>query len=521
MVMQTGELRRAARAEARPRSTLPQPMRISWPAYATGVLLLALLVRLPLLARDSGVYDAAYFRALMKAAVTDLPIVYTQVSPDYPPLTVLTFGLTGTLTTLCCAPDLPPKDTATIVAAKLPEVVASLALAATIGWSIVRRSRAPALAGKGRLAELAEPPRLAEPPTTDVASAPAPWTTLPSPASVHAERMGGSGLAVRLAGLSWLAGLATGLNGLTGLAGLATAAYALNPGVVYVSAFWTQAEALWVLPIVLGLLAVERGRFVLAWLAFAAGVLTKPQAAAFLPLLLLATWRQAPPSSWLTGPLAALGLALASAVPWWLTGHAGDVVQVYLGLPGADAWVSGSAYNLWYLWLLGGTHQVPADMPLVGDLTYQHAGWLLFGLLLGWVLWHAGKRRAAPSLYLSAATLWLGLAVLLTQTHERYFHPVLPLLLLAPELYAARSRLWLVWTAVTLAYAYNLITVLPFDGFPGPSLIAETAGGLRVLVLRGLSLVAAGTFVASLIVLAASLRRPGDPRDEPAWLLAR
>jgi Gpi18-like mannosyltransferase len=406
-----------------------------------GLVLLGLLLRLPLLARDSGVYDAGYFRALLQAGASDLPGAYTRVSPDYPPLTMLTFGLTGALTRWCCAPDLAPNDPGLVVAAKLPEVIASLALAATIGLVVWRRSGAALLAA------------------------------------------------------------------------LATAAYALNPGVVYVSAFWTQAEALWVLPVALGLIALERGRFVLAWVAFAAAVLTKPQAAAFVPLLLVATGRDTPRSTWLTGPAAAFGLVAAASAPWWLTGHGADVAQVYLGLSGADAWVSGSAYNLWYLWLLGSTHQVPADSPFLAGLTYQHVGWLLFAVLLAWVVWRSSRRQTAPSLYLAAATLWLGLAVLLTQTHERYFHPVLPLLLLAPELYATRSRLWLVWTALTLAYAYNLITVLPFDGFPGPSLIAEPDGGLRVRVLRLGSLLAAATFLASLVVLAFGLR-PRAPNEK-------
>jgi Gpi18-like mannosyltransferase len=408
------------------------------------VLLLGLLARLPFLGLDSGVYDAGYFRALMRAAATDLPGAYRQISPDYPPLTMLTFGLVGGLTRLCCSADLAPNAAALVVAAKLPEVVASLALAAVIGRVIWRRSGAPRLAV------------------------------------------------------------------------FAAAAYALNPGVVYVSAYWTQAEALWVLPVALGLLALERRWFVLGWLGVAAAALTKPQAAAFVPLLLVATWRDAPRSVWLSGPLAAVGLAATVSAPWWLTRHAGDVAQVYLGLSGADGWVSGSAYSLWYLVLLGRTHQVPADSPFVPGLTYQHGGWLLFALLLCWVVWQASR---GASLFLSAATLWLGLAVLLTQTHERYFHPVIPLLLLAPELYVPRSRLWLVWVAVSLAYAYNLITVLPFDDFPGPSLIAQPDGGLRVLLLRTGSLVAAATFLVSLGALAVRLRR-AVPRERTRWAFA-
>jgi Gpi18-like mannosyltransferase len=431
---------------------------LAWRPGVLCVLIVGLLVRVPLLGLDSGVYDAAYFRNLMHAAGTDLTSAYDQVSPDYPPLMLLVFGLTGRL-----AGQLSP-----VVAAKLPEVVASLGLAGLIGGVVWSRSGgAPLVDSRGL------------------------WRWGPGAVAVSAA-----------------------------------AAYALNPGEVYVSAYWTQAEAVWVLPVALGFLALERRAFVLAWMAFTAAALTKPQAAAFVPLLLVGTWRDAPRSVWLSGPLAAIGVTVVVCAPWGLTGHAADVAQVYLGLSGADGWVSGSAYSLWYLLLLGRTHQVPADSPLVAGLTYQHVGWLLFALLVAWVVWQAGR---GASLYLAAATLWLGLAVLLTQTHERYFHPVLALLLLAPELYVARSRLWLVWLAVTLAYAYNLITVLPFNDFPGPGLIAQPDGGLRVLVLRMGSLVAAATFLAALAILAARLRQRADepdtaaiaptspPAAEPAW----
>ena len=406
------------------------------------VLGLGVLVRLPLMGLDSGVYDASYFRALMRAGSSDLTNVYAAVSPDYPPLTALTFALTGAVTRWCCDAGLGANDMATVVAAKVPEVVAGGTLAVLIAWAARRAAAERAARG---------------------------WLRSPGPPA------------------------------------LAAAAYFLNPAVVYVSAYWTQAEALWVFPVVLGLVALERRRFGLAWLAFAAGALTKPQAAAFMPLLLVQTVRAGPKSAWLAGPAAALALALVSATPWLLSGHGSEVAQVYLGLSGADPWVSGSAYNLWYLWLLGNTHQVPADTPLVGSLTYQQTGWLLFLALLGWVVWQASQRRG-PSLYLSAATLWLGFAVLLTQTHERYFHPVLPLLLLAPELYAAASRLALVWLGVALAYSYNLVTVLPFAGWPGPSLIAAPVVGPRLVVLKAVSLVAAATFLVCLATLAARLR---------------
>ena len=107
-------------------------------------------------------YDANYFRNLMRAASGDLLAAYSAVSPDYPPVTVLTFALTGALT----------RGMSPIVAAKLPEILAGAVLAVTIGV-VVQRRGAPA------------------------------W-----------------------------------------VAALAAAAYFLNPAVVYVSAFWTQAEAL-------------------------------------------------------------------------------------------------------------------------------------------------------------------------------------------------------------------------------------------------------------------------------------
>jgi hypothetical protein len=431
----------ASQARAEPRAH--QLVGLSaWPLWLFGILGLGLLVRLPFLALDPGIYDAAYLRKLMQAAAADLPSVYAAVSPDYPPLAVLIFGLTQR----CCG-GLDP-----VVAAKLPEVVASLALAA-----LVFRRIASLAAGQSSS-----------------------FSGTPSPNPSRAP--GGQLLAPTLS-----------------LAAVGAAGYALNPGVVYVSAYWTQAEALWVLPVAGGLLALERRAFTWGWMGVAAAVLIKPQAAAFVPLLLVAT----PIREWWRGAAAAIGLAVVVSAPWWLTGHVQDVWQVYAGLSGADNWVSGSAYSLWYLLLLGRTHQVPADTPFSGPITYQQVGAVLFLALLAWVVWQQRQRRS--SVFLAGATLWLGLAVLLTQTHERYFHPVLPLLLLAPEILRDR-RLWLVWVLVSLAYFYNLITVLPFDGFPGPSLIAETGGGMRVLLLRAVSLVAAAALLASLGLLAARLR---------------
>src|SRR5947209_8165039 len=154
------QLGAVARPEINAEARAPRRGATAWPIWAWlgGVLLVGLVVRLPLLGIDPGIYDAAYFRSLMQAAAGNIGDVYAAVSPDYPPLTVLVFGLAGRL-----AAGLDP-----VVAAKLPEVAASLALAGLIGGVVYWRTAA------------------------------------------------------------------------VGLAALAAAAYALNPGVVYVSAYWTQ-----------------------------------------------------------------------------------------------------------------------------------------------------------------------------------------------------------------------------------------------------------------------------------------
>jgi hypothetical protein len=504
----------ASQARAEPRAH-PLVGLSAWPLWLFGILALALLVRLPFLVLDPGIYDAAYLRRLMQATAADLPSVYAAVSPDYPPLAVLIFGLTQR----CCG-GLDP-----VVAAKLPEVIASLVLAALVfrriaslaaGQSFFSGTPSPNpfggrgddVSSTGHAAPFGgqpSAPSRAGPGGSQVSasgragalcgaqSAMRPWLSR----QALAARKSLDGHDGALAKRSWIGGQTSPARPSWAVVG--AAGYALNPGVVYVSAYWTQAEALWVLPLAGGLLALEGRMFVGAWMGVAAAVLIKPQAAAFVPLLLVAT----PVREWWRGAVAAIALAVVVSAPWWLTGHAQDVWQVYAGLSGADNWVSGSAYSLWYLVLLGRTHQVPADTAFVGPITYQQAGAALFVALLAWVVWQ--QRQGRSSVLLAGATLWLGLAVLLTQTHERYIHPVLPLLLLAPEILRDR-RLWLVWVLVSLAYFYNLITVLPFDGFPGPSLIAETGGGMRVLLLRAVSLVAAASLLASLGLLAARLR---------------
>jgi hypothetical protein len=222
-------------------------------------------------------------------------------------------------------------------------------------------------------------------------------------------------------------------------------------------------------------IALGRGKISLAWLAAALALSTKLQGLSLVPLLLWATWRQQ-------------------------------------GMPG--------------LAKLGRVHQVSSSLRPAGlPVTYRQIGVGLYGLFVLFVLAVVRRRRPeAPAL--PAAVLALGLFVLLTEVHERFMFPILALLLLAAgHAHAARpARLGWVYAALSLTFAFNLVSIAPFSPLPAMNLVAAQGDSPGLFALRALALGCAALNVALLawlaVILAATNPRPQTraahlPRTHP------
>lgn len=234
-------------------------------------------------------------------------------------------------------------------------------------------------------------------------------------------------------------------------AALIAGLYAVVPPVWMNVAWWGQVDVLLSLPMVaaIALLDVARGRW--AWLAWAAGLLVKPQAIILAPLMYAATLRRHGPRGLAEGGgLAAALIALASA-PFALIGQGPGLYQAAVGSVGRFPQVTNRAYNLWWLVV---DDDIVSDLTELGGLSYRSIGMLLIGLAALLAMLAVLRRPDGPTRAAAAAALALAFFALPTQIHERYAFFALPFLLLAA---AADGRALLPFAAIALTGTINIL----------------------------------------------------------------
>ncbi|HEV8486368.1 MAG TPA: hypothetical protein VGV87_22680 [Blastocatellia bacterium] len=302
------------------------------------------------------------------------------------------------------------------------------------------------------------------------------------------------------------------------LAILACAVYLFNPAIWYVSAYWGQTDSIYTLFLVASVLAIECEAFLPAWLAYTLAVAAKLQSIALAPLLVAQSLvrRGAPGLSLAAGIVAVAGTILVA--PWLITGHLGEVLHnAFLDLPTYRPRVVVSAYNCWYLLYLGRvSYSSSLTHPFGLPLSIQTIGLALFAILATLVAGLAARRNKC--LTVPAATLSLGMFMLLTQMHERYMYATLPFILLGaagqttllramPSSSQAscseRNRLWLVYGALSLTFLFNLITIAPFTQALGTNLVAASEDSVFVVIMKVLSVLVAAINLIILIWLVA------------------
>jgi len=124
----------------------------------------------------------------------------------------------------------------------------------------------------------------------------------------------------------------------------------------------------------------------LATAAFAFAVLSKPQAFAFLPVIVLLVIERFHWKERILSFLSFSAIILLFIVPFYPENPIDFVFRLYLGGYSQYRFVSLNAFNLWAF--VGFTVQdTESILPL---LTYQIVGWILFGILLCLILYCVG-----------------------------------------------------------------------------------------------------------------------------------
>lgn len=239
----------------------------------------------------------------------------------------------------------------------------------------------------------------------------------------------------------------------------------LHPGLVATTAFWGQSDSIYMLPVVLVLIALNRDKPLAAWIFFALGMLVKTQTLIILPVLGLLSLRRYGIPKTALGIAIGAGIGIAMMTPFVLNSGWDRTVAPFLSSLDRFPSTTVNAYNLWEVVAGVVTGNPPARMddtlPVLGSITYKQIGLALFGLstlLVCVSVWRDPKARRE---FVWGAGIYWGMFILATQMHERYLYPGVVLVILAV---AQERRLWLAALVSIFTYTYNVIAVT-FDPF--------------------------------------------------------
>jgi Gpi18-like mannosyltransferase len=204
---------------------------------------------------------------------------------------------------------------------------------------------------------------------------------------------------------------------------LATALYAFNPAVIFNAAVWGQWDAIYTFFLVLSLMFALKSKPKFSAVAYAIGILIKPQAIALAPLIVFLIYRKSGIKNILISIVTFAGTIILVILPFEWGNPVTFLSSIYFRAYGGYQFVSSNAFNLWGL--LG------MNVP---DGNLFILGWAMFGALSAGVLYVMHKRFTVSGDLLAvfcAFMLFFGFFMLPTRIHERYMFPAISMLALA------------------------------------------------------------------------------------------
>lgn len=239
-----------------------------------------------------------------------------------------------------------------------------------------------------------------------------------------------------------------------------SALYLLNPAVILNSCVWGQVDAVMCFFVVLMCGLLMEKKMIPSYIAYAIGVLLKPQMLIFTPVLIYGILENVILHNFsmqrffqnLFGGLAVISGMVVVCIPFGLE----NVVGLYLNTLGSYPYVTVNAYNFWAL--LGKNWASQEDRLLF--MSYQSWGMLniVLTVILSAVFFFRAKKKESRY-FTTAALLIISVYLFSVRMHERYIFPAMALLLLA---YAVRplKGFLVVYAGVTLTQLYNTADVL-------------------------------------------------------------
>jgi len=242
--------------------------------------------------------------------------------------------------------------------------------------------------------------------------------------------------------------------------------YLCHPAILFESGYWAQPDSVVNFFMILALTLILLRKPELGWASAALGLLMKPLAAPFYPLLALATiqccgWRRL-----FTGGAVGLVTFCAGFIPFILTGRGAHAFHKVFFDIDLMPYTSVNGHNIWWL---HGPWQL-ASSPVIGPLSPRLIGYILVAtsiLLILWWVWKMDQNKKPVDqenpLSLDHLSHWFVAAAAVaycfftfsTHMHENHLVTALPFLIVL----AGRGRRWL-WLMIvaSICIGINMVT---------------------------------------------------------------
>ncbi len=284
---------------------------------------------------------------------------------------------------------------------------------------------------------------------------------------------------------------------------IAAALWLFNPAVWFSMSIWGQTHVISIFFVLVVVLAIERNRPLVAWLALAAALMTRPQMVVFGFLFAIVLLRKFPVRvsiralSWTVVTvfllLLPLTLAIGPTLPVDVTLN-NFVIQQAGGNAARLSTVSQDAYSIWPLvtYVVSGASGLqraftPSSADVVGSLTYQRLGLILTVvalLAIGAALALRSREKLENGGYLPLVALGIcSFLMLLTGVVATHFLLALPFLLLCRRWMGGIAYFYVaaIWTVTTLVPMYGdmggVITAADYPALAN-SVLTRVAVGL-------------------------------------------
>jgi len=236
--------------------------------------------------------------------------------------------------------------------------------------------------------------------------------------------------------------------------------YALCPGGVYLSGWWIQTDAWFILPMLLGVWWLSHEQIGLSWAALGVAMTFKLQAMLVFPIFVVCTWRWYGPKYLLIGIIVLVLIVSIVIAPLLFHGQVTILLSKTTATQATHLlqWITMTSHNLWYLvtpYARAVGHAANRDQnAFIAGISFRDAGLVLLSLTYSLVLGRLFIRSGPRAVFAACAVVWFAFFTLATRVHARYIFPSLALMLCAGFY---QRRWWATYGMAATTLLVNLV----------------------------------------------------------------